>query len=192
MRINNKNSSVKNRNTIVILAIIALMVIGVTAYAFISKIGPFAPSDQNESGINYNPPSEDEKKAGEDIKNNVDSGLGNPPVGSDPSPPPDPIPSRTKSKVGMDITAANQSGDTLVLRTIIQAVTSSGTCTLTMIGPNNKTFRQEVGVQALASSSTCQGFNVPLSSISTGQWKVQIGFSNDTLQASTEKDVTIQ
>jgi hypothetical protein len=92
----------------------------------------------------------------------------------------------------MEITAANQDESTLHIRTLIQTVASSGTCTLNMTGPNNKQYSASVDVQSLPSSTTCKGFDIPLTSLTPGTWKIAIEFNNETLLASTTKEVVIK
>lgn len=97
----------------------------------------------------------------------------------------------TTSTVNMSISAANQDGTTVYIRTLIEAVTSSGACTLTMTGPDSKTYTNTAKVQALASSSTCQGFNIPTTSLSKGTWNFTITFENTTQKGSASGTITI-
>ena len=94
------------------------------------------------------------------------------------------------SSVGIDITVSEKSGDVFIVRTLIQKV-SSGTCTLQMVGPNSITYSDTADVQPLASASTCKGFNVPMSKLSSGTWNITVTYSNGELSATTKKEVTI-
>ncbi|MNY56713.1 hypothetical protein D3C86_1928200 [compost metagenome] len=61
-----------------------------------------------------------------------------------------------------------------------------------MTGPQAKTYTATVAVQALPSSSTCKGFDVPLDNLSSGAWTIKINFNNDELTASTSKEIIIE
>jgi hypothetical protein len=151
------------------------------------KSGPFSTPDKA---------SIEENKAGNEIKKRsleqTTDDNDKTQVGSDPAPNPQPIEGSSKQSVGMEITAANQDESTLHIRTLIQTVASSGTCTLNMTGPNNKQYSASVDVQSLPSSTTCKGFDIPLTSLTPGTWKIAIEFNNETLLASTTKEVVIK
>lgn len=170
----------------IVLACVVILAGGGVAAAYYFKLGPFSNSRQSAQ-------TEKENKTGSDIKKqSVDNSSKGAQTGSDPSPAPKPIPGTTKSSVGADITSANQDGNLLHIRVLIQAVTGSGTCTLTMTGPQQKVYSASVGVQALPSTSTCKGFDVPTSQLTAGDWKISIAFSSDSLTASATKNVTVK
>lgn len=173
----------KKLKTLLIVSIAAVLIAGgIVAYLHFTN-----KSNLTENGINYNPPTQEEKSTGDAIK---EQGA----AGSDPAPEPTPptSPTDSRSTVGVEITALNQSSETLYIRALIQTVTSSGTCSLSMTSANGKTYSASASIQAGPSSSTCQGFNVPVSSLEKGSWSVTISFQNDTLKGSTAKDATIQ
>jgi hypothetical protein len=178
----------KNKVKVLSLSIAAVILLAgmAAAAAFYFKVGPFSVDPS------LNPPTREEKATGKDIKQQtVDQDSKGSQTGSDPSPSPKPIPGTSKSSVGADITAVNQDTAYLHIRMLIQAVTSSGTCTLTMSGPQQGSYSNTVEVQALPSTSTCKGFDIPLSKLSKGTWTINIKFSNSTLTASASKSVVI-
>ena len=71
------------------------------------------------------------------------------------------------------LSAANQSQDIVQIRALIQTIASSGTCTLTMT-KGGVTVQKTAPVQASASNSTCQGFNVPTSELTPGTWLIDL------------------
>lgn len=175
----------KAKTLSIVLACVVILAGGLAA-AYYFKLGPFSNGQQSAQ-------TEKENKTGSDIKKqSVDNSSKGTQTGSDPSPAPKPIPGTTKSSVGADITSVNQDESSLHIRMLIQAVTSSGTCTLTMTGPQQKTYSTSVGVQALPSTSTCKGFDVPVSQLLAGDWKISITFSSETLTATTTKNVTVR
>jgi cytoskeletal protein RodZ len=72
------------------------------------------------------------------------------------------------------------------IRTLINDVTSAGTCTLTMTN-DDASYSAAAGVQALPNSSTCKGFSVPLSSLDSGTWNVTVEYAGQ----SDSKEVVI-
>lgn len=187
MRSTKKTSSSHRRRVIlVVFLLLAALVIGGLAISYALRLWPFGIARTTDvgspsNGVNYNPPSPDEVAAGENAKQQTATGN----AGSDPSPAPTPAPDGTsKAIVGMEITAANVDSSTLHIRTLIQTVTSSGTCTLVATGPNGKSYSATAAVQAGPSTSTCKGFDIPLSTLSDGTWSIRVSFENDSLQAS--------
>jgi hypothetical protein len=145
----------------------------------------------NTSSTDPKAPTESQIKAGNNIKQNSVSN--SPPssntkmgVSNDQPPSPTPNPG-SKSTVSLAITSTNQNDVTMQIRSIIYSIQNTGTCTLTLTKLNNPTITMTAGVQALPSSSTCKGFDVPLSQLSKGQWTANLDFSNDTVTGSTVK-----
>ena len=189
MKIIQSNST--KRNILIALGVILLLGTAGTAAAYYFKVGPFTPHADNS--INLDKPSKDESKAGTDAKQqSVDANANESQTGSDPAPAPQPIENSNKKSVHAEITAANQDESSLHVRTLIQTVASSGTCTLVMTGPQNKSYTATAAIQPLPSSSTCKGFDIPLAKLSPGAWTIEVSFNNDELTASANKEVTIK
>ena len=189
MKILRSNNTKRN----ILMSLAAILIIGSagTAAAYHFKMGPFAP--KADDSINLDKPSENELKTGLDSKQQaVDSDENKNQPGSDPAPGPQAIENSDKKSVHADITAANQDELSLHVRTLIQTVADSGTCTLTMTGPQGKSYISTVDVQALPSSSTCKGFDIPLDKLRSGTWTIRVDFNNDSLTASASKEVVIE
>jgi hypothetical protein len=133
--------------------------------------------------IDNNPPTKEQIDAG----NNTKSGST-----SDTPPEPTPIQDSDKKSVQVAITAANQNGSLLQIRALISAVETTGTCTLTLTNTQNNTVTKAAGVQALATTSTCQGFDILISELSTGSWHIDLEYSNDSLTGTATQDVVIK
>lgn len=182
-----------NTKKIVLITLLTIFLVGTlgTAVAYHYKVGPFTYG--GDDSINLDKPSEDELKGGSDAKQQtVNSDENKNQIGSDPAPEPQPIENSNKKSVHAEFTAANQDESLLHVRTLIQTIANSGTCALTMTGPQGKTYSATAAVQPLPSSSTCKGFDIPLDNLSSGAWTIKIDFSNDELTASTSKEVTIK
>lgn len=188
-----KITPLKNHKKIIILtSVLLLIVIAALASAFYFKVGPFA-ANSNDS-INLDKPTNEQIDAGEEAKKQTidQANQQNGNTGSDPAPVPQPIEGSDKKTVHMEITAANQNDSNLQVRTLIQAVVSAGECTLSMKGPYGATYTAKVDVQALASSSTCKGFDIPLDQLAAGAWTITVDFNNSELTTSSTKEIEIK
>lgn len=170
--------------------IIVLVLIGWLYYAHHYQKWPFQPHasvTQPENTVNYSKPSDAQTSGGNSIKQQVANQVKNSQSSSGTTnPTANPAP-----KVTIDITSANKTASFLVVRALIQKITSAGSCVLTMQGPNGASYTSTVGVQALASASTCQGFNIPLSSLSSGQWSMTITFSDGIDTATVTQGLSL-
>ena len=167
--------------------VILVAALGWLYYAHHYQTWPFLPQatvEKPANTVDYSSPSEDQTKTGTSIKEQVAEQAKNSESASSSS-------TTSAPSVNMDITAANKTADTLMIRTLIQKVTTSGTCTLSMSGPSNGSYTASAGVQAMASTSTCQGFNVPLGGLAHGAWTITISFKDGTDTAVATKDITL-
>lgn len=173
------------------ITLIAVIIIGSAAAL---KWGPFAEKTEKDGTTNLDKPTKEQKDAGNSAKdqtvNNTDESTTTP--GSDPSTIPAPGSGDNKTTVSAEITAANQNGELLQVRTLIQLVTSNGTCILSLKRSDGKTYSKQASVQALSSATTCTGFDIPVSELGSGAWNLTVSFENDGYIASASKQVTIQ
>lgn len=186
MKIDRSNHHAKYR-LIVALGVIILVAALVVGYMYTMGYGPFAKTTTNSSDTaapstnktDYNPPSAAQVTVGAKTKEAV--------AESTPTSPT--VPSST---IGIVITSDGVNGDTYSIRTLIDTVTSNGTCSLSMKSASGKTYSESVGVQPLSSNSTCRGFNIPLTSLSRGEtWHINLTLTSGDLQGSVEKDVSL-
>lgn len=113
-------------------------------------------------------------------------------TGSDPSPAPIPSDDGDKSTVGLILSSANKNDPNLQVRAVIQSVTSSGTCTLTLKNQaTGATKTYTADVQAMSSTSTCKGFDVPLSDLGSGTWDLMLVFENSTLRGEASRTIEL-
>ncbi len=127
--------------------------------------------------INYEPPTTEQLNAGQEAKKNtVEQSETNP---------------QNKDTLGVSITAANQNNPTFQIRILIDSVVGSGSCQLIMTkGSVNVT--RSAGTQALASTSTCQGFDIPVSELSPGTWNVKITVTTQSKTGTAERSVEVR
>jgi hypothetical protein len=179
-----------NKKLIAIIASALVVVVAGCLYlAHHYKIWPFQAAATTTQTvpitrkIDYSQPSTDQAKNGADIKGQVADGSKD---GTTTQPPS----TTQQNTLGVTITTV-QPGQTVYIRAIIDSVISSGTCTLTMTGPNSKAYSATAPVQAMASSSTCQGFNVPMANLASGSWKITIAVTDGTHTGSATTEKTL-
>lgn len=189
MKVQNKKNII-NKKTLLLTGITILVIVLAVGgyYIFVAKgtifgWSPLKQTTSKGSSIDYGSPTKDQMESGNTIK----SGQGN-----DRPPTPTPISGSDKSNVEVSITAANQNGSVVQVRAFISAVENSGTCTLTMTKSGSNSVKRTADIQPSASISTCKGFDVPTSELSTGTWHIKIAYDSTSLTGSTEKDITIQ
>lgn len=171
---------------------VCLILLGVaTAYHY--QIGPFK-KDVTDSTINLHPSSEEQKKSGADIKQNSASNPDDKQNSSGSDQPTTPIAQEgsSKGKIDMTITAANQSGSMLQIRTLIGALVNTGTCTLVLTSALNSSVTKSSEVQPQSNTSTCKGFDVSTTELSPGEWKATITYDSDTLTGSASTTISIK
>ena len=134
------------------------------------------------NGIDYSPATTEQQQSGSQVKSSGSS---------DTPPAPTTIPGSDKKNVQIIITSANQNGTILQIRSQIGAVEDTGTCTLLLTSTGQTDITKTANAQALANTSTCQGFDVPTSELSNGLWHISISYSSSTLTGTATQDVTI-
>ncbi len=175
---------------IIIASVIAIVLVAssfVYVYALRGNLfgwqAPQSIVNTDKKSIDYGPATPDQKSAGSQTKTNSTS---------DTPPTPTTIPDSTKKSVEVSITSHSQNGSTYQIRTLISALDGTGVCTLTLTSPSQTTVTKTANTQSLASTSTCQGFDVPTSELSAGTWHAVINYSSDSLVGSSSIDEVIK
>lgn len=122
------------------------------------------PEDSISSEIDYNPPTKEQIDDGNRIKKET--------VNPDKSSTPN------SSSVEMSLVSSSTVSGNLKIRVLIDGI-RSGTCTITL-SSGSRSVIKTVPTQTSASSTTCQGFDIPTSELSPGKWTYAIsGNFND-------------
>lgn len=185
----NKPSSSAYKKTLLTIGVVLVVAIVYGVYAKSSQLWPFTdktttsqekstdtPQEESPPQPANNLPESDEEST--ETENSAKTPVQNE---EDDSP----------SKVRASITAANQNGSTLQIRTLIETVSTKGTCVLTLEKDDKKVVRT-AGIQALANSSTCKGFNEPVSNLSAGAWDATIDISLPSGKIQLTKKISIK
>lgn len=160
------------KKTILLVAVAIVMIVGVgLLYAnsshiknLFTKDAPASKSTTDEkivtnpnSIINYDPSSPSDNDAINEQKN----GASNPPT------------TPVDTALSATITRSQVSGSVAQIRVLI-AGSDNGTCTLKLTKVNATTVTKEASVVSKGTFLTCDGFDVPVSDLSAGNWKVQV------------------
>ncbi len=179
-------TSHNKKRLIITSSIVGVVLIfgGVGAAIYMNNSNGEQPAAESTTDtIDNNPPTDEQLEAAEEIKKEA--------AEKNESIDESPIQDEESGEVGVIITAAEQSSGQLMVRSLIQTVSNDGTCTLTLRKTDGTTVTKTAGVQASASSSTCKGFDVPLSELSPGEWRITVSYKSDTLEGAAGHTVTI-
>lgn len=129
--------------------------------------------------VDTDKPSDDEKQAGDQAKTET---IEKDKQSNEPQPSTTPI--------QVTLTASGRNGDIYQLRYLIDNAITSGACKLTLT-KGSQTVTQEAAVQVLGGSSTCAGFNIPMNSVSSGEWKATITVTSGDRNGTSTDTVSI-
>lgn len=178
MRTKQKKSSKK---ALIITSIIAVVLVaGGTAFALREQLGLVSPSSEttHDTSSNADPtPNKDTLEQQEPEQDTAPS----PDKDAEPATPVtnDGTTDPRKAADEIIISSVNQDGNTLAIRTLIRPLVSGGQCVLTMGKVGQTSVRQESGIQAMPSYSTCKGFNIDVSKMEKGSWNVEVVYKNN-------------
>lgn len=176
------------KKIIIASSVVSLLALSAVTYVYAFNGNIFGWTNARQDTSNPNKTIEAQKKAGEQIRQNsttTSTDTKSVTSGSDQPPSPQPVQGSTKKSVDLVFTADAQ------IRSIIYVVSDTGTCTLTLTKTGSSTVTKTAQVQALSSSSTCRGFDIPVSELSKGQWNASIYFENTNYTASATKTISV-
>jgi cytoskeletal protein RodZ len=88
------------------------------------------------------------------------------------------------------INYAGVTNGTLIIRTTVNQALSSGTCQLTL-SSGSKTATRSSNITQNPSSSTCEGFDIPISELGSGSWNITITITSGDRSGELKGNVTI-
>jgi hypothetical protein len=177
----------RNKKILIIAALIAVLVgssIGYAAWRASNNTDDKKTTTKtDDSGINYEPPTDEEKQAGEDQK---DAGAKDPDTTQQP-------PQTEKKQVSVVIADAGQYGDVIEVRAFVPEHIQDGTCTITITKDAAKVVKT-AKAYADASSSICTNPEILRSEFPTsGEWSVTVAYDSAGGRGeSAVKKITIQ
>ncbi len=179
MKIKNNRQKRKIRNLLLLL-----LVVGIFCLAYYFYMG--GTNNESTVDVNLDKPTEEQIDAGKDAKlktvqEDQEAKTTDKESGHDSS----------GSSFTTQITTKSVHSDTLQIRNVINGIFSQGTCKLTLT-KGNEVVTKSADIQALPQSSTCKGFDIPLSQLSPGSWRVDLSVTidNETVKASATVEVS--
>lgn len=172
---NKKNSLIKNKK---IGIFILILLVALVAYIFwhIHNTDKINSSDSSpENTVNLAPPTDEEKKSGDEAKTKIPEGQANTST------------STGQKTVVPIITYAGQYGDQAEVGAFVSTIfEEGGTCTLTLAnGATSKTT--SVNAVRNANSVDCPVMAIKRSSLTPGKWEATVSYKSNSATGSSEK-----
>lgn len=166
----------------IVSSVVFLIIAGsVAAYALtrtnlVNPDSSDASSSTSSPAVDLSEPTDEQQQAGQVQKEeSLNSGQ---------------TPTSTSDSLSVTITAANKNDNTLQIRSLISSILGTGTCTLTLT-KGNVAVSKTSGIQAGPSNSTCAGFDVPVSELSSGTWAIKIAVTSEGTSGSAQSEVQL-
>ena len=186
MKLKNKNTHLSKVKLILIVVIFLVILAGGIVAAYTVNKANNTANEQNKTnktspgGVNYGDPTNEQKQSGIDLKGNTQNDQ---PAVTKPGEP-----------INVVMTALNPPTSTnpsLQIRVRIDTLTSNGICTLTLTKGRTVITKQS-GIQAGPTTSTCQGFDVAGSELSSGSWNAALKVASNNQEGSVSQMFTVQ
>lgn len=182
MKIKSKKTS--RRKLVVLIVAVVFALLAAVAVAYFS-LRPGEPETDGSTTSSPRPNNEDTTPQTDtsDQQSTAEEQKGQPVDATTPN---------TSPTIPVIITAANQNNtsSTLQVRTMIEKITSTGSCVLTLT-KDGQTISKSSNIQAGPNNSTCRGFDVALAELSSGVWSVKIDVTSGEQSGSASSEVTI-
>lgn len=143
-------------------------------------------STNTNNGINYGPPTEEEKKETEAFKESQGSGNDSPSI--TPS-----VPGQIKTVTPV-ITSWGQNPQTKDVEVsgfVPGVIENGGSCTVTLEKDGQKVTKSATGT-ANAQNVSCGLITIPFSEISAGTWNILLSYSSSTASGSSSQNVSLE
>lgn len=100
--------------------------------------------------------------------------------------------SDTTDTLDVTITSANQNSGVLQVRSLVTPLIGVGTCALRLERSGYTSIVKTASTQNLSSSSTCQGFDIPIATLSSGAWAITLTVTSAGTSGKATSEVTIE
>lgn len=177
-----KSNKSKLRKPVLITAVIlSVALIGFSVYAFALKPNEENTSETDKSG---NPTTSNEEQQPEDPITNPDDKTKAP--NTDAPAQPTPEPGSNKQSVQM-IASVDQSNGTVYIRGGANYPVIGGSCYAKLTGPSGQSIQKDSVVLNGPSSTDCKTIAVPVSELSSGQWKLVLHYTSDSYEGASSE-----
>lgn len=182
-----KMRSNKKTFIVILVATILIAAIGVAAYVLYENNKSLQDAEKRKQSddihaVNYDPPTEEEKKLGEQakrdfIENQDDTGSSD---------------AAQSKQSSITITNTTQEGSMLKIRTTVQVDQGNESCELILSKVGQSSIDRTVGIQDYGSYSVCEGFDIDTANIQKGTWAVTLRYTGDPAGIKTTRTVEIR
>ncbi len=181
-----KNTS-RKKIVLITSTIILLIAAGVGGYFVMANGNKQQDIKKTETPneTNLEPATSEQIEAGNSVKETTVENDGKPNSGGSDKPP------EAGAAIGVSITAANQNGNVVNIRALISELLNTGNCSLKLTKGATVVLKT-AAVQALSSTATCQGFDIPTSELSNGSWHLTLTVTSGDRTGTAEYDMSIQ
>jgi len=186
------NKQKKPKKTLITVLIAALILASIGGALYATSSFPFS-SDSTDDKINLDTPTEEQKQQGEDTKQDTIESEQTESENSDEADiPKDENANPGSNSGGLEtiITVLEADQNTLYVRSETQGIYAEGSCTLTLT-KSGRTITKTAGVQALPQTTTCKGFNIPRSELSSGTYSVTLKVSAGGKNSVNKDEVSL-
>lgn len=159
-----------HKKLFVVLGVILLFAIAISGYYLLISKRDTAPKQDGHNII-------ENKTVDNDNKDIVDTRADESPKKTPPKYEGDDV-NNTDSLSGI-ISHKSVLEDKLVIRTVINQLVQSGSCKITL-SMNERVITETTSILQDPSSSTCEGFDIPLSKLGPGNWNIVIEITDNT------------
>lgn len=180
-------SKKSSKKILYIIIAVGITLAGGAYYIFVlngSILGWPNRVDQNQS-INLKPASDAEIEDGQEAKKNTidkDQSIKQPEESKKDN---DATEAESNDSFTVSVTASNKTEQSFQVRVLISQIVANGTCSISLTRTSSPSVTKTAKTQSLASNSTCEGFDIPLSELSTGAWNYTITVTDTTGKASS-------
>lgn len=170
-----RNSKPKILAVAIVLSILILIIVGTSVVINYLQNKSIKPQTTSNPGnvviIDNNPPTTDQKAAGDAQKPN------------------DTV---ANNELGISITSINTQVNPISIRSVISgATTNNGTCKL-ILTKGLSVVTKTSDTYALPSTSTCKDFNINKSELSTGTWQVELTVTISGKESVIKDSLTLE
>ncbi len=182
MKIDTRRKNIK----IPIIIIVLCAIVGILALLIVvNKTTNSSPTTTQEprSTVDYKNASEDQVSAGDAAKGDFSKRDSEASLERQEA---NGTPSEQKSDTAVVISSTTINSGIVSIRSILQTIDSSGTCSVSLTKAS-KILSRSSGTQSMGSYSTCSGFDINTSDLSSGEWEIQLNYKGSSGQAGTAK-----
>jgi hypothetical protein len=178
-----RTDNAKGKKVRLVLAVLLIAALSILAFSYFSNRSNSTVSD--EDGINYGPPTEEERRSADEVKEKLSEDNDRQDIPRDDD---------DKIIANVVVVDASQYGSEVEVRAFVSNHIQDGTCTISFSKPGQQTIQKEVQARADASTSICGNVTMDRAEFpSDGDWTVVVSYnSQDAKGNSSERKLTLE